>query len=524
MKAPRLLAERRTRASSWAWPRRRPTSTTSPRAVGLIAALGVSVGACSPQREVGVDATPPATASLAVSSQAPPLLPTEPGIYYSFDFASDLSSARAEVCFVGPLVPTRLVPPVSAAAPLLRGARRGRTPLTVEDGAISLASVASGDCIAYALELTPALAGQGLRDGAGRVGDDALLSPDWWLWAPEVGDSDGARPPVYARVHTEGGPRPELPWPHRARGAFDRHVPPSAFVWMAQGAFARRPARQLPLGDSVLDVTTLGADLAHREAPVFAWLEASAKAVTTLLGGFPLPRAQVLLVADANRKESFGFVLRGGGPSATLLLPAEPSDAHLAADWTAVHELLHFGHPPVSDTEAWFSEGLATYLTAVARARAGLTSRRYGWWELLDGFERGRKVGTGVTLREECASMRKNHTYWRVYWSGAAMFLHIDVALHKRGQSLEAVVSKLARSALDDAHKWTADELVGKLDALSGSDIAARLTAPHLDSTTFPATESLAAALGVKLANDQSVTYDESAPDAAIRRAIMGGD
>jgi hypothetical protein len=51
-----------------------------------------------------------------------------------------------------------------------------------------------------------------------------------------------------------------------------------------------------------------------------------------------------------------------------LLVPDAPSDAALADDWTAVHELLHFSHPPMATSEAWFYEGVVTYLTPVARA------------------------------------------------------------------------------------------------------------------------------------------------------------
>ena len=40
----------------------------------------------------------------------------------------------------------------------------------------------------------------------------------------------------------------------------------------------------------------------------------------------------------------------------------------LAKDWTAVHELFHFSTPPMATSEAWFFEGLSTYLTALARS------------------------------------------------------------------------------------------------------------------------------------------------------------
>ena len=43
---------------------------------------------------------------------------------------------------------------------------------------------------------------------------------------------------------------------------------------------------------------------------------------------------------------------------------------------------------------------------AWARARAGIIDASFAWWELLDGFERGRSRGSGRTLREESAAMK----------------------------------------------------------------------------------------------------------------------
>lgn len=484
----------------------------------LVLCFALSSWACSqnPAGEgVRASVAPPPPTSAPASA-----VPDEPGIYYTFRPARDLSAMAADVCFVGPR-PARLVPPTKDAAPLIRSAHdHAGAALELTEGAFALDTIASGDCIRYDVDLTGALDAESLRDGASLIGGDALLSPDWWLWAPEGEPA----PPAFARFESQGGPHPAMPWPHEGRGLFDRRIPPTAFMWKAQGAFAQRSPRVLTVGDAKLDVTVLGAGFGEREPAITSWLIRSANAVAGLFGRFPLKRAQVLLVSDERRKESFGYALRGGGPSATLLLPPSPSDQALADDWTAVHELLHFSHPPMSTSEAWFFEGLATYLTALARARSAMTTKRYGWWELFDGFERGRKVGTGRTLRDECATMHQNRTYWRIYWSGASIFLQIDVALRKRGQTLERLIAELAASPRDESHKLTAEELMRELDKLCACDLPSKITARHLDDTAFPDPSALAQSLGVKLADDKSVIYDEQAPDAAIRRAIMGGD
>lgn len=477
---------------------------------------------CQPSHKASTTASvQPATPAL--TAEAASALPAANGIYYTFSVADDLSSIAAAVCFVGPR-PAHLVAPTSEAAPLLRSANKGSTslgdPLPIHNGSIALEGVADRACVHYQVDTTGALDADNMRDGASFVGADALLSPDWWLWAPEGDDP----PDVFARFDASKTFRAELPWPHESRGAYDRRIPPSAFIWKAQGGFAKRAATTLTVGSARLDVTVLGGGFGERQAAVSSWLKTSANAVASLLGAFPLSRAQVLLVADPDRRSSFGYALRGGGPSATMLLSAAPSDEDLANDWTAVHELFHFSHPPMATSEAWFYEGLATYFTALARARSGMTTKRYGWWELLDGFERGSKVGTGQTLREECKTMHQNRTYWRVYWSGAFMLLKMDVELRRRGQTLEQLIARLAASHPDDTKRWTAEKIVQQLDALCDCDIPSRVTAEHLDATEFPKSVALVSALGVALAEDQSVTYDDAAPDAAIRRAIMAGD
>jgi hypothetical protein len=264
----------------------------------------------------------------------------------------------------------------------------------------------------------------------------------------------------------------------------------------------------------------MGDGFGERSEAVNAWLDRSATATARLLGRFPAERAQVLLLPEPHRRRSFGYALRGGGPSTALLLPERPSDSQLDEDWTAVHELLHFALPPLPTDDAWLYEGLSTYFTAVARARAGMITSEEGWWELLDGFERGRKVGTGVSLRKESELMHENRSYWRVYWAGAALALQMDVELHEQGTSLAAIVNKFARARPGDSHDWNADLVVKHLVELCGSSMPARIVAEHLDAKDFPDTADLRRALGVELIGD-TVRYDDDAPKAAVRKAIM---
>ncbi|MCA9623752.1 MAG: hypothetical protein KC731_32240 [Myxococcales bacterium] len=439
-----------------------------------------------------------------------------PQIRYSFELDAPMKILAAEVCFRG-AVPRALVPPTGRARSLLVAATRRDEPLPRSEGRIALDGMRAGDCLRYRVDVGEPLDER--DDGARRLHDAAILSPDWWLWAPEP-----RRPDLVVHARFTGPHAPALPWPKSDEPAYPFVIPESTFVWKAQGAFGGVAEPPLEVTGATLSLTTLGAPRAERAPRLRRWLERAASAAGGLLGRFPVRQAQILVVPEPRRDEPFGYALRGGGASATLLIPEDPTDEALAADWTAVHELLHFSLPPMPQADAWLYEGMVTYLTALARAKAGLISGEEGWWELFDGFARGRRVGTGVTLREESATMHENHSYWRVYWSGAAVALQIDLELRERDLSLPEVVSKLAASRADDSHDWTAKDVVASLNRLCDSEIPAEIVARHLDAVAFPDTDRLARELGVTLVAPREarrVILDDRAPKAALRAQIM---
>jgi hypothetical protein len=473
------------------------------------------LGGCRPpdrgERVAATTAPAPRAADTARSGE----LPESPGVYYTVRAAEDLASLEVEVCFVGAR-PERLEPPMAGArAYLARMTAGGREVACAEDG-IGLAEL--GDCVRYEVDTAAVIRDGSAHDGAALVGDDALISPDFWLWMP-VPRSDAV--PLHARF--VGPMEAAVPWPREARGSFPYRVPESLFAWRSQAAVGRLERSGVRMGEAEIDVVFLGDAFGDRREAVRAWVERSAQAGASLLGGFPVARSQVLCVPDGARRQSFGYAMRGGGASATLLLPTPPTDAELAADWSAVHELLHFALPSMPVSEAWFYEGVVTYLTAVARARAGMLTSRAAWWELLDGFVRGAATGTGVSLREESRTMHETHSYWRVYWAGAAIALEVDVDLHRRGKSLAALVGALARSDLDPTASFTGEDLYARIDALAGGGTAAATASRHLEATVFPDTADLSARLGVRLgAREREAVVDPRSPEAAVAAAIMG--
>jgi hypothetical protein len=405
---------------------------------------------------------------------------------------------------------------MDVATPLLLTATSDGRPLAHDATGIDTSAMRQGGCVSYSIDLDRALEDDDIWSGAQRVGHDALLSPDLWLWPPQPRDVGMT---IRARFELPDSMTVALPWP-MDDDTYPYVIPESAFVWKSGGALGRMKRHPFTMGDGTIDVAVLGGGF-DDDALVLGWVKRWASAVAALLGGFPARRSTVLLVPKAAGASSFGFVVQGGGPLAVLMMARDIDAERVAGEWTGVHELLHFSLPPILVQDAWLFEGMTTYLATVARARSGLITESFAWWELLDGFERGSRVGTGKTLRAESATMHDNHTYWRVYWSGAAIAWAIDVELHKAGTSLAETIGKLAKSRPDAARSWTGEDVVAELAQMCGSDVPGDIVARHLDAKDFPDVRTLARSLGVSIAARHRAVFDDRAVDAEIRRAIM---
>ena len=490
----------------------------APRTALCVAVCVIATG-CAPQTVNQV--TPP---SPRQSDQQTAESPTgKPTWHYVVRLRDDSNQLSAQVCFDG-FTPERLIPSIEGAQNLLRDAYIGQQRCAREDSAIIVDQPLVERCLRYTIDLDAA-GTRGARDGALRVGADWILSPDVWMWIPEP-RPEGVLPEV--QFDLPAGVDVAVPWRPTGRQRFA--VPESHFVWKSQGAVGRFHRQRHEVGGGALDVVLLG-EWAHPSDVVQLVLRA-AKTTTQVWGRLPSRRAQVLLVPRAKWRQPFGFALRGGGDSITLLLPHDFTTADIARDWAAVHELLHLGLPAMPIADAWLFEGFTTYFTAIARARSGWISERAGWWELLDGFKRGTAAGTGRSLAAESVDMHATHDYWRVYWAGAAIALEIDVLLRRdHGTALDLALHQLLSRELDPAKRWTAAEILQQLDDITGNNAASRVASRELVRHEFPDVQSVLGVLGVRLDDrpcldkpcEAHVRYDDDAPQAGVRRQLMRG-
>jgi len=144
------------------------------------------------------------------------------------------------------------------------------------------------------------------------------------------------------------------------------------------------------------------------------------------------------------------------------------------------------------------------------RAHAGI---------LDDGFRRGAASGTGRSLADQAGG----RAYERVYWAGAAIALEADLELRRRSggsRSLDDALSALRTCCADDPRAWTAAEMVARIDQAAGAPALGDAVARHLHSAEFPPARALLTRLGVT-ADDRDARLDDTAPDAALRRALL---
>ena len=420
----------------------------------------------------------------------------------------ELKRIEVEVCPSGFRI-ERLNAPSPGAERLLEGAGviTPQGSYSCSGEGVDLPLSRPDECLRYAVELPENSADPtNLR----RVGADALLSPDLWLWIPSPR-------PVGVRMDLEF----TLPDGLVALLPFRQRLPESVFTWKSAGAFSHRPARPLLAAGSELSVAELGDGFGPRTDAVHAWLTQGAHASSLLYGRFPLPSALVLTVPGDRKGPGFGMALRGGGPAVVIFLDRQATDASLNGDWTATHEFLHLGVPRLPLEDAWLFEGLSTYYTEVVRARAGIITPRQAYQHLLDGFERGRNNTSRVSLRDESSQMRERRSFYRVYWSGAALAFLTDVeARRASGPTLDSALRAFAAccAASDDA--WSAERVLSHLDQSMRAPRFTEHARRWLDRSQFPDVDATLRALGVAPGPHGQAVFGP-APSAAIRDAIM---
>jgi hypothetical protein len=433
-------------------------------------------------------------------------------------FSEDLRTVDAELCFSGP-APNRLYRH-ERAGDHASGLLLDGMPLNVRvrEDRVYLPVLPEDACLTWRYDLGAAADEGGYRT-AFRAGDSVLAVTSLWFWK-----GPWTRPLVVS-VDLPANARFSTPWPRDPANAGRYRPVQTPSGWYARSAVGVMRFRELAVPGGELELAILGDVTDTQAEKLTRWVRRSVDAVTPVFGFFPREHTQVVVVPIGRRNEPvpWAHVVRGGGPGVQFYVDETRPLAEFDADWTATHEFSHLLLPYVTRRDRWLSEGLASYYQNVLRARDGRLGDDEAWQKLYEGFQRGRKATRHESLEEATRGGRRSTM--RVYWSGAAMMLQADAALRERSggaQSLDTALRQLHDCCLEEGKLWSAREVMGTLDRLTGTDIFMTIHSENVPSHRFPDVDSTLEQLGLDPGYTRMRTRD-AAPLAEVRDAIMNG-
>lgn len=267
----------------------------------------------------------------------------------------------------------------------------------------------------------------------------------------------------------------------------------------------------------------------EKNTPWTAWLETAIDAVGGVTGRYPAPRVEVVLKArPGDRPVTFGHLRRGDPPRVRFLVHPNAGLEELLKDWRGYHEFAHLLLPYPGARDIWFSEGLASYYQYLLMARAGVLNVEDAWSELAGGFKRGERdpVGRGRTLRELSPRMRRERAYRRVYWTGAAYFLRVDVRLRLESggeHSLDSAIASFQSCCTTVRKRWNAGALIETLGAHSLAHVWEEEYRVMIDAAAEPDYADAFRKLGISRDRSGRLTFSTAHDSAELRRAIAAG-
>ena len=305
-------------------------------------------------------------------------------------------------------------------------------------------------------------------------------------------------------------------------GAF--RIPQSELAmagYAAFGRFVREPMRAPQFGvggdPGGYEVVLLDGRLNVPQSTLLEWIAHCADAITRFWHGFPAPGMKIFVLPRAGAEGVvFGRDMSGGGISMVLVVGERATRAQLYDDWVLIHELVHVGSPFVAGAP-WFTEGLATYLEPLIRARYGLQTADAMWVEFITNMPRGAAVIDATGL------MRGGFRGW--YWGGGLLMLLADVEMRRASEGrigIEDCLRDIRRVIGNYLRSVRLAEMVAACDAAVGGTVLADLVERHAYSDVPVDLDGLWRDLGVRLV-DGELEIDGDARLAMVREAIVRG-
>lgn len=278
--------------------------------------------------------------------------------------------------------------------------------------------------------------------------------------------------------------------------------------------FDALPSETIESGGGRIEIAFAPGNLGERKATILAWVAQSARAIVTYFGRFPVSRLRLLIVPVSGvgiHGTTWGYL----GAATRVALGEGASDHEVARSWVMAHELVHSAFPSLRRDHLWLEEGLSTYVGPIARAQAGVVSAGYVWRWFLWGMPQG-------LPQLDDQGLDRTHSWGRIFWGGALFCLLADLGIRSRTgnrRSLQtALRAILGEGGNGEAH-WPIARVVRIADHATGVPIFGELYQKMKDRPADVDLAGLWKRLGVLLESG-NIAFDDSAPLAAVRRAI----
>lgn len=273
------------------------------------------------------------------------------------------------------------------------------------------------------------------------------------------------------------------------------------------------------IGDSVVEIIYEPGPLSVSKPQIRQWVSNAVHAVADFYQGFPVKKLNLAIVPVRGDRIG-GTAYRGLSPFIKLSLGENVTVEDLAKDWVVTHELVHLAFPPVHRRHHWIEEGLATYIEPLARIRAGLLDETEAWYWLMDGTPKGLpKAGD--------KGLDHTPTWGRTYWGGALFCLLADIKIRQRTNNrfalkhaLQAIVAAGGTMQTTSKEPWSLAKTLAIGDRAVSVPVLSELYEEMRATPVDVDLDALWQQLGVKLTG-KTVTFDDNAPQAALRRALM---
>ncbi len=284
---------------------------------------------------------------------------------------------------------------------------------------------------------------------------------------------------------------------------------------MPYDAFDRLPKTDLEVSGGTIHVAFAPGEIALPREKVFDWIRASARAVSTYYGRFPVSSLRLLIVPVDGTRVRGGTTWGYRGAAIRLPFGRDSTEENLKRDWVIVHEMVHTALPDLDDRYNWLSEGLAVYVEPIARVQAGDLTAQEIWQAMMRDMPKGLPQAGDQGLDN-------TDTWGRKYWGGAMFCLLADIEIRKRTGNkfgLQDAMRGMLAAGGNHEKDWSIDRVLSTADKAVGVDVLTRL---HDEMGPKPVTPDLAGLwrdLGLK-AQGESLEFDDAAPLAAIRKSI----